>query len=80
MVGRMSKQYLKDIIKQLHFYGRGGTNAALAAEIVAMLTYKAQEGDNLKREYSVVKGVYANVLWLRGRVWFGFWRQFQWRG
>lgn len=59
MTGRMTKQYLKDVCKDLHFYGRGGTNAQLAEEIVAVVTYKAKEGSKLRREYIIVKDVYS---------------------
>ncbi|KAF6751961.1 hypothetical protein DFP72DRAFT_461253 [Ephemerocybe angulata] len=60
MVGRLTKMYLKDIMKSLGAYPRGGTNAHIAAEIVGILEYKAQNKSKLVREYKIVKDVYGS--------------------
>ncbi|KAF4622880.1 hypothetical protein D9613_002273 [Agrocybe pediades] len=59
MAGRLTRQYLKDIIKELGFFGRSGTNAGLADEVVSILTHKAKNGGKLVREYRIVKEVYS---------------------
>ncbi|KAF6751957.1 hypothetical protein DFP72DRAFT_1047361, partial [Ephemerocybe angulata] len=55
MVGRLTKMYLKDIIKSLGTYSRGGTNKEMAAEVVGILEYKAKNKSKLVREYRIVK-------------------------
>lgn len=48
--------YLKDILKELTYFGaRSGTNRDMAATIVAILHQKALDGKSLKREYRTIK-------------------------
>jgi len=45
-------------MKALHFWGRGGTNREMAAEIVDRLQGLVEGGSDLKEEAKIVKRVY----------------------
>ena len=59
MVARLTGSYLKSITRQLNPFSRGGSNADMAEEIVAILLHLAKQGKNIKPEYMTVKAYYT---------------------